>query len=55
MSETPAEIRSAAPLIGQHTNEILQEFGFETSEVDGFNQRKATAQARVDLATSSSR
>ena len=45
MSETPAEIRQAAPLIGQHSRAILHEFGFSLDEIEDFLSRKAAAQA----------
>ncbi|MFU8778995.1 MAG: CaiB/BaiF CoA transferase family protein [Roseovarius sp.] len=32
-SETPANIRSAAPLLGQHSREVLQEAGFAAAEI----------------------
>lgn len=31
---TPAHIESAAPLLGQHSREVLVELGYETSEID---------------------
>jgi crotonobetainyl-CoA:carnitine CoA-transferase CaiB-like acyl-CoA transferase len=43
MSATPAEIRRPAPLIGQHSREILEEFGFCASEVEEFMASGATA------------
>ena len=43
MSVTPAEIRRPAPLIGQHSREILEEFGFCASEVEEFMASGATA------------
>jgi formyl-CoA transferase len=33
MSETPGEIRSAGPSIGQHTEEVLGELGFDSADV----------------------
>ena len=45
MTATPAEIRRPAPLIGQHSREILEEFGFSASEVDEFMACGVTAQA----------
>jgi crotonobetainyl-CoA:carnitine CoA-transferase CaiB-like acyl-CoA transferase len=33
-SETPCEVRSPAPLLGQHTREVLTEAGFSIGEVD---------------------
>lgn len=47
MSETPAKIRSAAPLIGQHTHEILGEVGFTEPEIESFFAKQAVAQARI--------
>jgi crotonobetainyl-CoA:carnitine CoA-transferase CaiB-like acyl-CoA transferase len=44
MSATPAEIRRPAPLIGQHSREILEEFGFSANEVAEFMASGATAQ-----------
>jgi crotonobetainyl-CoA:carnitine CoA-transferase CaiB-like acyl-CoA transferase len=43
MSATPAEIRRPAPLVGQHSREILEEFGFCASEVEEFMTSGATA------------
>ena len=34
-SETPARIDRPAPLVGQHTREILEEFGRSQSDIDG--------------------
>jgi crotonobetainyl-CoA:carnitine CoA-transferase CaiB-like acyl-CoA transferase len=33
-SETPGSVRSAAPVFGQHTAEVLREHGFSDSEID---------------------
>ena len=33
LSETPASIRRPAPLLGQHSEEVLQENGFSAEEV----------------------
>lgn len=45
MSETPAGIERPAPLVGQHTSEILGEFGFSSSEIEGFISKGAASQA----------
>jgi crotonobetainyl-CoA:carnitine CoA-transferase CaiB-like acyl-CoA transferase len=34
MSATPAEIRKPAPLVGQHSREILSEFGYGAEEIE---------------------
>ena len=33
---TPGAIRRPAPTLGQHTREVLEEYGFEPAEVEGF-------------------
>lgn len=33
-SETPTNIRRAAPVLGQHTREILSEYGYSDTEID---------------------
>lgn len=45
MSETPPEIERPAPLVGQHSREILGEFGFAAAEIDAFLSSGAVAQA----------
>jgi formyl-CoA transferase/CoA:oxalate CoA-transferase len=34
LSGTPASIRSAPPLLGEHTDEILGELGFDPGDID---------------------
>jgi len=45
MSETPASIERPAPMIGEHTGEILAEFGFSARETRSFLDGGAVAQA----------
>ena len=52
MSATPAEIRRPAPLVGQHSREILEEFGFSPTEVEELMASGVTAQS-PDRGTSS--
>jgi crotonobetainyl-CoA:carnitine CoA-transferase CaiB-like acyl-CoA transferase len=34
MSETPGAVRTAAPLLGQHSEEILREVGYSSAEIE---------------------
>ena len=43
-SETPARISRPAPLLGQHTREVLEEIGLTTAEVDALIQARAAIQ-----------
>jgi len=40
LSATPGAIRSAAPKLGQHTDEVLRELGFSSSEVDDLRKKQ---------------
>jgi len=33
-SETPVQVTSSAPVYGQHTREVLSEYGFDEGEID---------------------
>jgi len=37
-SETPATIRTPAPLFGQHTNEVLKELGYNEEEIENLEK-----------------
>ena len=39
LSRTPAQYRKYAPDSGEHTKEVLQEFGFDAKAIDDLKQR----------------
>ncbi|MGJ3260449.1 MAG: CaiB/BaiF CoA transferase family protein [Rhodospirillales bacterium] len=43
LSETPGEVATGAPLFGQHTEEVLKEYGFDTDEIASFAEEGAVA------------
>ena len=43
LSDTPTSVRSAAPALGQHTDEVLQEAGFSAEEIDQLRRTGAAA------------
>lgn len=45
MSATPATIDRPAPLVGEHTREILREFGYTDAEIDTHLQRGIAGEA----------
>ncbi len=45
MSETPAMIERPAPLVGQHTREILAEFDFTADEIDALLAKGSVAES----------
>jgi crotonobetainyl-CoA:carnitine CoA-transferase CaiB-like acyl-CoA transferase len=47
LSKTPPEITRAAPLVGQHSCEILEEFGFSRDQIDRWIASGSVAQAQV--------
>ena len=47
MSETPPKIDRAAPMIGQHTEEILREYGIDQKMIADMEARKVVEQAEV--------
>ncbi|HEV7274666.1 MAG TPA: CaiB/BaiF CoA-transferase family protein [Devosiaceae bacterium] len=44
MEKTPAEVRRPAPRIGEHSREILEEFGYSPDEIEGLITRQAVGQ-----------
>jgi crotonobetainyl-CoA:carnitine CoA-transferase CaiB-like acyl-CoA transferase len=43
MSATPATIERPAPLVGQHTAEILEQYGFLRSEIESLAEKGTIA------------
>jgi formyl-CoA transferase len=41
LSETPGSIRMPAPALGQHTDEVLSQFGYSHDEVAQFRESGA--------------
>jgi crotonobetainyl-CoA:carnitine CoA-transferase CaiB-like acyl-CoA transferase len=44
-SVTPASVDRAAPLLGQHTREVLREVGYDASEIEALVAAKAVIAA----------
>ncbi|MBU87499.1 MAG: CoA transferase [SAR202 cluster bacterium] len=44
LSQTPGEIKTAAPLLGQHTKEILIEMGYTAEEIEEFISNETVIQ-----------
>ena len=40
LSETPGEIRSRAPTLGEHTDEIMQELGYSKSDIRDLKEKR---------------
>jgi crotonobetainyl-CoA:carnitine CoA-transferase CaiB-like acyl-CoA transferase len=45
MSQTPAAIERPAPLVGQHSREILSEFGWTDAEIETLEAQGIVATA----------
>jgi crotonobetainyl-CoA:carnitine CoA-transferase CaiB-like acyl-CoA transferase len=48
LSETPGELRSAPPLFGQHTQEVLEELGLDQGRIDDLVDRNVIATTHVN-------
>jgi crotonobetainyl-CoA:carnitine CoA-transferase CaiB-like acyl-CoA transferase len=40
-SETPGKVRVGAPLYGEHTRDVLGEYGFDDEQIDAFEREGA--------------
>jgi crotonobetainyl-CoA:carnitine CoA-transferase CaiB-like acyl-CoA transferase len=47
-SETPGKVRSGAPLYGQHTREVLREYGYDEQEIRSLEEEGAVVAAPDD-------
>jgi crotonobetainyl-CoA:carnitine CoA-transferase CaiB-like acyl-CoA transferase len=45
LSATPGKVARAAPLLGQHTREVLSEYGFTSREIDDLIREGAAVAA----------
>jgi crotonobetainyl-CoA:carnitine CoA-transferase CaiB-like acyl-CoA transferase len=41
LSQTPAQVRMPPPLLGQHTEEILQTIGYSSDEIRSLEEAEA--------------
>ena len=48
LSETPGEFRLAPPLLGEHTDEVLQELGYDAKAIAGLRQTGVAGPAPAD-------
>jgi crotonobetainyl-CoA:carnitine CoA-transferase CaiB-like acyl-CoA transferase len=46
-SETPGRVRSGAPVYGEHTSEVLREYGFDDQQIDAFAKEGAIVSASI--------
>ena len=40
LSETPGEIRSRAPTLGEHTDQIMNELGYSAEEISDLREKR---------------
>ena len=44
-SRTPAQVSAAAPILGQHTREVLSEMGYDSTQIDKLIKTQAVIAA----------
>jgi crotonobetainyl-CoA:carnitine CoA-transferase CaiB-like acyl-CoA transferase len=44
-SATPGKVRSGAPVYGEHTREVLREYGFDAAQIEAFEREGAVVAA----------
>jgi crotonobetainyl-CoA:carnitine CoA-transferase CaiB-like acyl-CoA transferase len=44
-SATPGKVRSGAPVYGEHTREVLREYGFDEKQIEAFEREGAIVAA----------
>jgi crotonobetainyl-CoA:carnitine CoA-transferase CaiB-like acyl-CoA transferase len=49
-SATPGEVRTGAPLYGEHTREVLREYGFDDEQIDRFEKEGAIVTSGTKIA-----
>lgn len=47
-SETPTQITRPAPMLGEHSRELLKEYGYSDAEIDGFAADGVIEEARAE-------
>jgi crotonobetainyl-CoA:carnitine CoA-transferase CaiB-like acyl-CoA transferase len=47
-SDTPTSVRRHAPMLGEHTRELLREYGYGDGEIDALAAEGVIEEARVD-------
>lgn len=54
-SETPGQLRTPAPLLGQHNKEVLEELGYSIEEIDQLVENSVIKKAQVPVKSSTLR
>jgi crotonobetainyl-CoA:carnitine CoA-transferase CaiB-like acyl-CoA transferase len=46
-SETPGKVRSGAPVYGEHSRDVLREYGFDDAQIEAFEREGAVFSAEA--------